>query len=141
MAFMYYEGTTDYLAATPALIITNKASGSITAGRFLAFDRGTSESVYQPSGVPSGSLMPAGIALQTVSDGDPIAVGIFGLFKNLPVLGGVKAGNYLVVTGSGYWGVSGSSTTADPVSTLAMWAGRCITGSTSGGTVVAFISI
>ncbi len=142
MAFMYYEGTMDYLAATPALIITHKASGSITAGRFVAFEPGTTGCVYQPTGVASGSILPGGVALQTVSTGDPVAVGIWGLFKNLPTLNQhVGPGQWLVVTGSGYWGTSGSSVTADPLVRSPMWAGRCITGSSANGSVVAFISI
>lgn len=124
-AFLTYEGTTDYLAATPALILSFAASGSITAGRAVAFDSGNPGYVYMPSGVPSGSIVPAGVAMSTVADADPIAVIVWGYAKALPTLPTNRSlvnGQALVITGSGYWGTSGSTL-------VAQVAGKVISGS------------
>ena len=135
-AFLYYEGTADYLAATPALIVTFAASGSITAGRGVVNGGASNPGyVYQPpSGTISGSLVPAGVALSTVSDGDPLPVLVWGYAKSLTTLA-TASNNYfgqaLVITGSGYWGASGSTK-------VATVAGKIISG--SAGYIYAFIN-
>lgn len=109
-SFLTYEGTTDFLAATPALVITLTASGSITAGRGVVFDGGSNAAVYQPSAIVSGSLRPAGVAMHTAATGEPLAVMVWGYAKSLPASDQTFApGNVLALTGSGLWGCSGSA--------------------------------
>lgn len=138
MSFLYYEGTKDYLAATPALIVTFRASGSITAGRGVVFETNdNSTDVYQPAGCISGSLDVAGVALGTVSDNDPVPVLIWGYAKALPKLPTTTAyvpNQPLVLTGAGQWCASGSY---DDVGSNAI-AGKIVSG--SGTYIVAFIN-
>jgi hypothetical protein len=132
-AFLTYEGTTDYLAVTPAMVITLAASGSIIAGRAVVVESTNPGYCYMPTGAPSGSLTPAGVATATVSDGDPIGVIVWGYVKSLPSLpatGTVRFGQPLVITGSGYWGTSGSTK-------VAQVAGKTVSG--SAGYTYAFI--
>lgn len=130
MAFQYYEGTADYIAATPALIVTFRTSGSVAAGNFVAFDAGNTGDVYQPA-VASGSVAPAGLALQTRATGQDIAILVHGYAKNIPYLGATcYAGNNLFISGS-------SATTSAGAGIYTI--GRVVTGSATGGTVVAFI--
>jgi hypothetical protein len=134
MAFQYYEGTMDYLAATPALIITEQASGSITAGTFVYFDAGTSAAVYTAA-VASGASAPAGFALQTASTGKEVAMLVWGYAKNIPYYGAtISAGTLIVGSGSGCTAASGTVSGAYVI-------GKCITGSASGGTIVALIDL
>jgi len=110
--FLTYEGTTDFIAVTPALIVTLTASGSITAGRAVTYDTSNPSAVYQPSAIRSGSLPVAGVALTTAADGKAVSVMVWGFAKSLPTLPSTGAtgiiGQPLVITGSGYWGASGS---------------------------------
>lgn len=132
-AFLSYEGTTDYLAVTPAMVITLAASGSITAGRAVVVQSTNPGYCYMPTSVPSGSVIPAGVATSTVSDGDPIGVIVWGYVKSLPTLPTDRTlsfGQALVVTGSGYWGTSGSTK-------VAQVAGKVVSG--SAGYTYAFI--
>jgi hypothetical protein len=130
MAFQFYEGTSDYLAATPALIITFRASGSVTGGRFCAFDAGNTGDVYTPA-VASGSVAPAGFAIMTKATGTEVPVLVWGYAKNIPWLGitGV-AGSPVFISGS-------SATTSAGLGIYVC--GKVITGSATGGTVVALI--
>ena len=131
-SYLTYEGTSDYLAATPALVITLTASGSIAAGRGVVLDGGGSAAVYQPTAIVSGSLRPAGIALATVSSGDPVPVMVWGYAKSLPSSGQTFAfGNVLALTGSGLWGCSGSAA-------LGPGCGKIISG--SGGYIYALVN-
>ncbi len=135
-AFLSYEGTTDYLAATPALVVSFAASGSITAGRAVCFNTAGPGYVYQVSGQPSGANIPAGVALATVADGDPVPVVVWGYVKSLPALPTTISfanGQPLVITGSGYWTASGSTR---PVGGTV--AGKIISG--SAGFIYAFIN-
>ena len=129
-AFIYYEGTSDYLAATPALVITLAASGSITAGRGVATETENPGYVYQPAaGTQSGALSPAGVALATCADGDPVPVLVFGYAKSLPMLPtgtSFPFGRPLVITGSGFWGTSGSGPSS-------YTAGKIVSGSAGYG--------
>lgn len=133
-AFLSYEGTTDYIAATPAMLVTYAASGSITAGRGVAWNKSDPAHVYQPPvGTISGSLEVAGVALATVADGDPVPVMVWGYAKSLPtILSTITVGPLLplVITGSGYWGTSGSGRGMGV-------AGKTISG--SAGYIYAFI--
>ena len=133
-AFLTYEGTTDFLAATPALIVSFAASGSIIAGRGVVVSTSNYGSVYMPSGVPSGSVVPAGVATATVSDGEPVGVIVFGYAKSLPTLPTNRTigfGQPLVITGSGYWTTSGSTLNS-------CVAGKTVSG--SAGYTFAFIN-
>jgi len=131
-AFQYYEGTKDYIAATPALIITFRASGSVTGGQFVAFDAGNTGDVYNAGlGLASGASAPAGFALMTKATGTEVPVLVWGYAKNVPWLGitGV-AGSPVVISGS-------SATTTAGAGIYVC--GKVITGSATGGTVVALI--
>ena len=109
MSLMYFEGTSDYVLATPAIITTFEASGSITPGRFVCFNSATDQRVH----VPNSSYIyshgvatpPAGLAIQTVASGDPCPVVVFGYCKNIATLG-ATAVTYitclLTVSGAGY---------------------------------------
>ncbi len=132
---LYYEGTSDYLAATPALVITLQASGSISAGRGVVFDGGSNAAVYQPAALRSGALVPAGVALATVATGDAVPVLVWGYAKSLPAsVGTFLPGDVLALTGSGLWGCSGSKA-------LSLGGGACgkiISG--SGGYIYALVN-
>ena len=125
MAFMYYEGTKDYIAATPALITTFKASGSINAGRIVVFDAGdNSSNVYQPPATTaSGALAPVGLAIKTVSDGDDVPVIVWGFAKNIACRVAGNPGDPMVITGAGYVVPSGSIAigTAYPRNVIGKW--------------------
>jgi hypothetical protein len=129
-AFQYYEGTKDYIAATPALIITFRASGSVSGGQIVAFDAGNTGDVYTPA-VASGSTAVAGLALMTKANATEVPVLVWGYAKNVPYLGATcYAGNPLFVSGS-------SVTTS--AGTGIYQIGTVITGSATGGTVVALL--
>ena len=133
-SFLTYEGTTDFIAVTPALIVTLTASGSISPGRAVVIDTSNNGAVYQPTGVRSGSVVPAGVALTSASDGKAVSVMVWGFAKSLPTLpasdSAITIGQPLVVTGSGFWGASGSSRAATV-------AGKTLSG--SAGFTYAFI--
>lgn len=131
-SYLTFEGTSDYLAATPALILTFTSSGSITAGRAVVFDAGSKAAVYQPSAVASGSLNPVGVALSTVATATEIPVLVWGFAKSLPCVNttAVTPGYALNISGSGYW-----AATAGPAS--ATNAGKIISG--SGGYIYALV--
>jgi len=105
MAFWYYEGTKDYLVqGLPAVVLTFKASGSITAGRFVALDAGGTSDVYQPTAAINTIANPAGVALHTASDDDPVAVLVWGVAKNLSFANSsetVTPGCMVTISGSG----------------------------------------
>jgi hypothetical protein len=135
--FLNYEGTADYIAATPYLAVTLAASGSVTAGRAVVADTNNPAYVYQPSGQPSGSVKPVGVALATVADGAALPVLVWGYAKSLPALPTARSfglGNGLVVTGSGQWSSSGSAAGLAPASEFA---GKIVSG--SAGYIFAFI--
>ena len=113
MSFMYFEGTKDFLAATPALITTFEASGSITAGKGVLFLSATDQRVYQGiAGTHSSASFPAGVALATVSNADPCPVLVWGYAKNLSVSAAVTYITApLVISGAGYFASSGSGGT------------------------------
>lgn len=142
MSFMYFEGTRDYIAATPAIITTFKASGSITAGRFVAHNSNFASNdpdVYLPaSSVVLGAVQPAGLALNTCSDGDPCAVLVFGYAKNIATATATafNCGDMLTISGSGYAFKTGSA--AVYATKFLNVIGKVITGSTTS--VVAFIN-
>lgn len=132
-AFLTYEGTSDFIAATPYLATTFAVSGSITAGRAVAVEALNPGYCYMPTGVPSGSVKPAGVALATTADGAGCPVLVWGYAKSLPTLPTDRSlgfGNALVITGSGYWGASGSTL-------VAQVAGKVVSG--SAGYTFAFI--
>ncbi len=133
MSFLYFEGTKDYVLATPCLITSFKASGSITAGRLVTFDTGNAggaDVFLPPAGTISGSLALAGLATQTVADGDPCPVLVWGYAKNIPVIGSLTltTGDYLVVSGAGYASRSGSAGATGKNQAIA---GKVISGSST----------
>ena len=129
MAFMYYEGTKDYVAATPALVVTFRASGSITAGRIVTFDSGDNDTdVIQPAATTaSGALTPAGLACKTVSDGEDIPVLVWGFGKNIATRVAGNPGDPIVISGAGYVVPSGSTAAASGV--LRNFIGKWVSGS------------
>lgn len=139
-AFITYEGTSDFIAATPYLAITLAASGSITAGRAVSVETLNPGYCYQVLAVAaqSGSIKPAGVALATVANGAAVPVLVWGYVKALPALpttGVFSFGDPLVVSGSGYWTASGSIlATATSSNTVA---GKIVSG--SAGYITAFI--
>ena len=144
MSFMYFEGTKDYLAATPALITTFEASGSITAGRLVSFNTNADQRVSLPgASTASGSANVAGLAVATVSNGDPCPVLVWGYAKNIAATGTFTVGNPIVSSGSGYVATSGSPGHATGsgqvgLTGTARWCGRYISGSTTSA--IAFIN-
>jgi hypothetical protein len=145
MAFMYFEGTRDYVAATPALITTFQASGSIAAGRLVGFVSTIDQRVFtalSTSALQGAGAVPAGLALQTVSDGDPCPVLVWGYAKNIAT--GSSTGNVgitmtypIVMSGAGYATTSGSLGTGTIVKSL-FQVGKAISG--SAGSITAFIN-
>jgi len=108
---MYFEGTADYQAATPALITTFEASGSITAGRMVCFVSATDQRVFQgAAGAHSAFKFPAGLAISTVANGDPCPVFVWGIAKNIAVASAqTNFTGYGVISGAGYLYNSGST--------------------------------
>lgn len=131
MSFLYFEGTKDYVLATPCLITTFKASGSVTAGRLVTWDTGhagAADVFLPPAGTISGSLPVAGLATATVADGEACPVIVWGYVKNIPVIGSLTltTTDCLVVSGAGYASRSGSYTTMPKTQYIA---GKVISGS------------
>ena len=136
MSWLYTEGTKDYILATPALITTFKASGSIVAGRIVSFDNLVSSDVYQPAAATaSGALVPAGLACKTVSDGEDVPVLVWGYAKNIAARVAGNPGDPIVISGAGYVVPSGSiaAGTALPKNVIGKW----ISGSSTS--CIAFI--
>ena len=139
MSFLYFEGTKDFLAATPALITTFEASGSITAGRLVSFNTNADQRVSLPgASTASGSANVAGLAVATVSNGDPCPVLVWGYAKNVATTATFTCGDALVCSGSGYIGTSGSVKPVTGSSSNAYWCGRYISGSATSA--IAFIN-
>lgn len=100
---MYYEGTKDFVVMTPCLLVTFKASGSITAGKLVCFDAGGTSDVYQAT-VAIGGAKAVGLAVQTVSDDDPVNVMVWGFAKNLALTYAsetIAPGEAITISGSG----------------------------------------
>jgi len=111
MAYYTYEGTKDFIVVQPALVLSFVASGSITAGRIVAYDAGGTSEVYVPSAVAAAALPCAGVALNTVTDGNPVTVLVWGFAKNLVMANSsetVTVGELVSISGSGYF-TSGSA--------------------------------
>ena len=138
MTYYSFEGSTDYLAAQPALIATFKASGSITAGRGLAFDAGGTSQVYTPTAIASGSLSCAGLSIESASTGNPVSALVWGFAKNLPAVSGwtPATGDLFQLSGSAQFT---SLTTGSQGSVAAACAGKVISGSGAGGNFIAFL--
>ena len=136
MSLMYFEGTSDYVAATPVIITTFEASGSIAAGKLVPFMSATDQRVYQPPATYQGNSSPAGLAIATVANGDPCPVVVWGMCKNI-VTGGAFTllTSYFSISGSGLAMISGAASWNKNIGTV----GRGITGS-SNSTITAFIN-
>lgn len=125
MSTFYSEGTADYVARYPAVILSFKASGSITAGRLVVYDLSNSSMVYQAT-VAIGGLVPVGLALQTTADGGSVPVLVWGVAKNCKFAKTDETlypGQNLTISGAGYF-TSGSTYVI----------GRAISGSASSFT-------
>jgi hypothetical protein len=130
MSFYYFEGTADYVLATPVIMIGYIASGAITAGMMVCT---TPDSrVYMPpSGTTTGSVIPAGLCVNTCASGDPAAVIVHGPVKNLTsTVSAVPPDTIIVITGSGYVCGYYPGTPALTLSKLLVSAGKVISGST-----------
>ncbi len=110
MSLIFYEGTADYEAATPVLVTTFEASGSIAAGKMVLFMGAADQRVYQGiAGTHSAASIPAGLALATVANADPCPVLVWGYAKNISVSAlQTNLTGYGVVSGAGYLHNSGS---------------------------------
>ena len=135
MSFLYFEGTKDFIAATPALITTFVASGSTVAGRLLSWTTGDMTVGHPASTAGSGSTKVAGLCLATVSSGDPCPVLVWGYAKNVAATAIFTCGDALVCTGSGYIGTSGSVKPVTGSSSNAYWCGRYVSGSSTSAIV------
>ena len=140
MAYLSLEGTKDFLAATPALIVTFVASGSIAAGNGLKWDAGNSGNVWADTAGALGKC--AGIALATVSDDDYVPVLVWGYAKNLVAYETMVPGDRIILQsvaqGPGFMkddtpDYSGSSTGF-------YRCGTCVTNVTSGSKFMALIN-
>ena len=106
MSQMYSEGASDYIAVTPATIISLVCSGSVGAGMGVAWDGGNTSMVYVASNVNTGSapVQCAGLALQSGSNGQSIPVLISGVVKNLTKATSAYTftpGMWILLSGSG----------------------------------------
>lgn len=139
MSLMYFEGATDYVAATPALITTFEASGSIVAGRMVAFNSATDQRVGHPAAATlagAGACIPAGLAIATCANGDPVPVLVWGYAKNIATGAGLPIVNTnpIVLSGAGYVMTSGAA----PYYRTIYHVGKAISGSSTG--LIAFIN-
>lgn len=137
MSYYVFEGKNDYIAVYPALIASFKASGSITAGRGVAFDAGGTSYVYQPTTAVAG-VEPAGLALNTAADGGKTSVLVWGFAKNVPAASGYtpKTGDRIALSGSGqFTSLDTGSFLTNPYAV----AGKVVSGSGEGAAFLAFI--
>ncbi len=133
MAFWSYEGTKDFVVTTPYLMLTFRASGSITAGKGLAYDAGNTSDVYVPTAIAVDTTKCAGIAAKTVATGEACPVIVWGVVKNIGYLAQTLVpGDLIGLSGSGTFGLA-SSLTGSYI------AGRFLSGSGAGGTMIALI--
>jgi len=141
MAYLSLEGTKDFLAATPALIVTYVASGSIAAGNGLKWDAGNTGEVWADTAGALGKC--AGVALATVSDGDNVPVLVWGYAKNLVSYETMVPGDRIMLSSV----AQGPGFTKDvPVLVSGSYSasiyrcGTCVTNVTSGSKFMALIN-
>lgn len=139
MTHYSFEGTTDYIAATPALIVTLEASGSITAGRAVAFDAGNTSEVYTPSAVAvADGTQCAGLSIEAAADSEVCGVLVWGFAKNVPAVAGYtpQPGDRIQISGSAkFTSIATGSFLSNPY----VVAGKVLSGSGAGNNFLAFI--
>ncbi len=138
MAMYTYDGTKDFLVIYPAIQLSFKASGSITAGKGVAFDAGNTGEVYQPT-VAAGGAEPVGVCINTVADNGSANVVVQGFVKNLTAVAAYtpQPGDRIVLSGSGDWT---SHATGSFLTNPYVVAGKVISGSGAGGRFMALIN-
>ncbi len=138
MSYYVFEGKNDYIAAYPAMIVTLKASGSISAGKAVAFDAGNTSYVYQPDLAVGSGTPCAGVALATTASAGRTPVCVWGFMKNLTAVSGYTPlpGDIIQISGSGnFTSLATGSFLTSPYAA----AGKVVSGS-AGGAFMAFIS-
>jgi hypothetical protein len=139
MAMYTYEGTKNFIAVYPAIIVSLVASGSVTAGNGLAFDAGNTSEVYVPTCAAASGTECAGIALNTASDNGRVEVGVLGFFKNLVAVSAFTPapGDRILLSGSGtFTSCTSGSFLTNPYAVC----GKVVSGSVAGGRFMAFIN-
>jgi hypothetical protein len=138
MSYYVFEGKNDYIAVYPALIASFKSSGSISAGKAVAFDAGNTSYVYQPTLAVGSGTSCAGIALNSVATGVRTSVLVWGFAKNLTAVSAYtpQPGDVLQMSGSGnFTSLDTGSFLTSPYAA----AGKVVSGSGAGGALMAFI--
>ena len=142
MAYLTLEGTKDFLVATPALIVTFVASGSIAAGNGLKWDAGNTGNVWADTAGAVGKC--AGIALATVSDDDYVPVLVWGYAKNLVSYETLVPGDNIILSsvaqGPGFTKDSAPAVSGSTYARTIYKCGVCTTNVTSGSKFLALIN-
>jgi uncharacterized protein with beta-barrel porin domain len=139
MSYYVFEGKNDYIAVYPALICTFKASGSVAAGKAVAFDAGNTSMVYQPTLAVASGTSCVGIALNTAADGKPVSTLVWGFAKNLSAVAAYtpQPGDIIQMSGSGnFTSIASGSLLTSPYAAV----GKVVSGSGAGNPFMAFIS-
>jgi hypothetical protein len=139
MSYYVFEGKNDYIAVYPALIASFKASGSISAGKGLAFDAGNTSYVYQPTLAVASGTACAGISLNAAADTKACSVLVWGFAKNLSAVAAYtpQPGDIIQLSGSGnFTSLATGSFLTSPYAA----AGKVVSGSGAGAAFMAFIS-
>ncbi len=139
MSYYVFEGKNDYIAVYPALIATFKSSGSVAAGKAVAFDAGNTSYVYQPTLAVASGTACVGIALNTAADAKAVSTLVWGFAKNLTAVAAYtpQPGDVIQMSGSGNFT---SLTTGSFLTSPYAAAGKVVSGSGAGGAFMAFIS-
>lgn len=137
MAMYTYEGTKDFIVVYPTLQASFVASGSVTAGKGVAFDAGNTSQVYVPT-CALGAVQPAGVAVNTVADQGRANVVVWGFVKNLSAASAYtpNPGDRIALSGSGNFS---SLPTGSFLTNPYAVAGKVVSGSVQGGAFMAFI--
>jgi hypothetical protein len=139
MSTLYYEGTKDWVQATPAMIVSLRASGSITAGYPLKWDAGNTSDVWADTNGVVGKC--AGLALTTVATGAVCAVLVWGYAKNLLANETLVPGDFIMASGStGAFAKLTAGTLSGSTTIVNYYAGRVVSGSTTAGLFTGFIN-
>lgn len=151
-SYISFEGTQDYLIHMPALIMTFKASGSITAGQAVGI--GTDGEVFALGTTDATAAAAArmqefiGIATKTTSDDGLVPVITWGPVKNIVAQTAITAGQFIIPSGSGRFapatysagGTNGYTPFSSPLTySGSLTAGRALTTGAASGTFNALI--
>ena len=139
MSTLYYEGTKDWVQATPAMIISLRASGSITAGYPLKWNAGNDSDVWADTTGVVGKC--AGLALATVATGAVCPVLVWGYAKNLLANETLVPGDFIMASGSGgAFAKLTAVTVSGSTGISSYFAGRVVSGSGAAGFFTGFIN-